>query len=129
LKTQRGGDNATARLLEIFKDVTGSVMLGYFVVDGGRSSVLNSCCYLAGTYIDREPLWKAIKSGAHAVVPTPGYDKMYVLWGKNLQEKTSKMDEIVAGAKKGAISRAFASAATSSKQTRKLLQDIVSQIA
>lgn len=129
LKTQRGGDNATARLLEIFKDVTGSVMLGYFVVDGGRSSVLNACCYLAGTYIDREPVWKAIKSGAHAVVPTPGYDKMYVLWGKNLEEKTSKMDEIVAGAKKGAISRAFASAATSSKQTRKLLQDIVSQIA
>jgi len=119
--------SSTDILFAMYKDCTGSTMLGYYVVSGGRKNVINSMEWLSNGAAGYDE-WDAIKAGGHACVPVYGYDEMYVVWSKNLKQKSSTMDA-ARGAGKGALTRAFGKTARGSRQTRSMLLDIVKHIA
>jgi hypothetical protein len=122
--------DVTAMLLSMYKEATKSNMLGYFIANGHKSSVVGTINWLLGSRgSDSLDAWKIIQKGGHAVLKTQGYDEMILIHGKNLVEKVSKIESIEAGVTKGKLKTAFASSSNTARQARAMLSDIVKRVA
>jgi hypothetical protein len=121
--------NTTEVLMNIYKDITGSRMLGYYVDKRGSNGLRYTAEGLTGTKIsDWAPMWAAARKG-HLTIDVEGYDEFFLVPASSLKRAESKMDSVQSGASKAKLRSAFKSSAVSSIQNRKMLADIVKWVA
>ena len=133
-KHQGRNSLCTDILLEMYKDVTGSNIIGYFIERGTQSAFENSYTLMTGrfasvSYDDKEKLKKYRKDGWFKCERPVGYDECYIICDKSLQIHDSTMDGLLPDASKARIKSAFSKSMTGSKASRKMLSDLVAMVA
>lgn len=121
--------NTTEVLMNIYKDITGSRMLGYYVDCRGRQGLMYTAEGLTGTRMkDWSEKWSEARKG-HVTLAVEGYDEFFLVPAIALKRVESKMEKMEAGASKAKLRSAFKSTAVGSIQNRKMLADIVKWVA
>ena len=123
---------ATDLLLEMYKDVTGSTVIGYFIERATQSAFESSYSLMTGrsasqNWDDKDKLKQYRKNGWYNVERPIGYDECYIICDKSLQIADSKMDDLLPDATKARIKSAFTKSMTGSKASRKMLSDLVTK--
>lgn len=119
----------TEMYLKMYKDVTGSTVLGYFVQTGGKANFQKVIGRLTGNWFDDSEAWKKASKGEHHSIVVPGYDEMFIVNQKALTPVNNSMDDIASGESKAKIRTAFKKSANNSLRARKMLIDIVKRVA
>lgn len=122
-------------MLRMFKQATGSNVLGYFVVPhGGAAHFAREFYWLAGGSAEIEthdPDWrKKCNRGEHVSVPSYGYDELYLLSGKALnRDVKDNMSSLGPERNISKIKSAFRKNAANSVISRRLLSHIIETVA
>lgn len=119
----------TEMYLKMYKDITGSTVLGYFVQQGSKKSFFATVARMTGVWFDDNEAWLKASKGEHYGIATPGYDEMFIVNQKALVPVTNTMDEVAAGESKAKIRTAFKKSANNALRARKMLIDIVKRVA
>ena len=119
----------TELYLKMYKDITGSTVLGYFVQTGGKANFQKVIGRMTGVWFDDSEAWKKANKGEHYSIVVPGYDEMFIVNQKALVPVTNAMDEVSAGESKAKIRTAFKKSANNALRARKMLIDIVKRVA
>jgi hypothetical protein len=124
----------TASLLEMYKDITGSRVINYHLVDKWTKRNLEECIDYATVgnpafgYSEWEDLWAAQKgSGLVEIKDKNGFDVRYIMNGASLNIKDE--DLTVKSNKKGDLLRGFRKFAGSKSQQRVFVQKFIPEIA
>ena len=129
----RRGDQTDA-LMEMYKDVTGSNLIGYRIEHHARTRVLRTYRVISGRMMQgwevEQDLMKQFRTDGWMKVDNPvGYDECYVLSAKSLKIEDNQMEELRDDASKARIRNAFKKSTGNSRKSRKMLTDIVEKCA
>lgn len=126
---RRSGDSSA--YLSIYRELTGSVNVGYRIVPNGKWDLLGQLRTANhGLYVEGfEDILKEYRKEGYHKCEFPGYDEMFIIPIKSLTILDSKMDSIEAGAGKGKIRTAFKRGLQDSKKTKKMLVDLMKRVA
>ena len=127
----RWGFSFTDYLLKMYKDVTGSTVIGYRIERGTQREMQWVHRHLM--HIDYIPewskIWEKIRKEGWNKVDTFAYDECYVLSDKFLAPVSASLNDVEAGSSKSKVRTAFRKASTGSRRSRKLLSDFVDKVA
>ena len=121
-------------LLEMYKDITGSNVIGYFIERQTQSAFESAHILMTGrqpsvNYNDKEKI-KLFRSQGWFKVERPiGYDECYIISDRSLTIVDSTMEDLRADATKARIRTAFKKSQGGSKGSRKMLSDLVARVA
>ena len=132
-QTERNG-LCTDVLLEMYKDVTGSNVIGYFIERQTQSAFEGAHIMMTGrrpsvNYDDKEKLKLFRAQGWFKVERPIGYTECYIISDRSLTIVDSTMEDLRADATKARIRTAFKKSQGGSKSSRKMLSDLVTLVA
>ena len=121
-------------LLEMYKDITGSNVIGYFIERQTQSAFEGAHIMMTGrrssvNYDDKEKIKQFRAQGWFKVERPIGYDECYIISDRSLTIVDSTMDDLRSDATKARIRTAFKKAQGGSKGSRKMLSDLVARVA
>ena len=114
---------------QIYKDATGSVMVGYKIISNGSAQYGREIRNLTGAWDQNDTRKTFMKDGYTKLDNVIGHDEMYVISVKSLTPAPNKLDDVAAGASKSRIRSAFKASGQGSKRTRKMLIDLAKLVA
>lgn len=116
-------------LLKMYKDVTGSNVVGYRIEKQTKANIVDVCRELRGLDIiaDLDDSWDSVKKDGWCKVENPiGYDEIFVIGSKSLEIIDNKMENVTAGTvSKAKLRTVFSRSQTKSKKSRKMLTELV----
>ena len=129
----RKGDQSDV-LMEMYKDVTGSNLIGYRIEHHSRRRMMSTyrriTGQLPGSWNIEQDLMKDVRTEGWLKVEKPvGYDECYVLSAKSLKIEDNQMEQLRDDASKARIRNAFKKSTGNSRKSRKMLTDLVEKCA
>ena len=122
----------TEDLLRMYKDSTGSTVIGYRIENCTQNAMGGTYRNLTGItgYIsDWDDIWKKVRTEGWIKVQTSVYDDCYILSSKHLAPVHSTLEDVASGSSKAKIRGAFKKSQGGSKNSRKMLTDLISKVA
>ena len=123
----------TDPLMEMYKDVTGSTLIGYRIESNKTRDLIHTHTQLKGIRLGwdvENDLAKEYRREGWIKIENPiGYDECFILNSKHLGIEDNKMDDLDADASKAKIRGAFKKAQGNTKKTRKMLTDLMARVA
>ena len=123
----------TDPLMEMYKDVTGSTIIGYRIESNRTRDLIHTHDTLKGVrlgHVAEDELIKEYRREGWVKIENPiGYDECFIINSKHLGIEDNKMDDLDADASKAKIRGAFKKAQGNTKKTRKMLTDLVDRVA
>ena len=122
----------TEDLLQMYKDSTGSSVIGYRIENCTQSSIGNTYRSLTGIdgYIsDWDDIWKKVRTEGWIKIQTSVYDDCYILSSKHLAPVQASLEDVASGSSKAKIRGAFKKSQGGSKNSRKMLTDLINRVA
>ena len=123
----------TDPLLEMYKEVTGSTVIGYRIESNRTRDLIHTHTQLKGIrlgYDAEQALTKEYRrEGWIKIENAIGYDECFILNAKHLGIEDNKMDDLEADASKAKIRGAFKKAQGNTKKSRKMLTDLCARVA
>jgi hypothetical protein len=123
----------TDALLAMYKDVTGSSIIGYRIESNRTRDLANTYTNLKGTRlgwdVEADLAKEYRREGWVKVENAIGYDECFILNAKSLGIEDNKMDDLDADASKAKIRGAFRKAQGNTKKTRRMLTDLMERVA
>ena len=123
----------TDPLLEMYKEVTGSTIIGYRIESNRTRDLVYTYTQLKGMrlgYDAEQAITKEYRREGWIKIENPiGYDECFILNAKHLGIEDNKMDDLEADASKAKIRGAFKKAQGNTKKTRKMLTDLCARVA
>lgn len=120
-------------LMGMYKDTTGSSIIGYRIESNRTRDLANCYSILKGYRLgwDMEAkLAKEYRSEGWVKVQNPiGYDECFIINSKSLDIEDNKMEELSLDASKAKIRGAFKKSQGNTKKSRKLLTDLMDRVA
>lgn len=128
-----GGMNMTPYLLNIYKEATGSSVVGYRIERQTKWAVIKTYEFLVGgktSWNEREAIATDMRDHSYVKVTDPeGYDECYILGDKSLRLQESELSDDLVGESKAKLRTAFKKSLLSHKKSRKMLTDLVKRVA
>jgi len=122
-------DTVTKQLLKLYKDQTGSTVIGYRLMEPNRHAFLRSFARNRRDENKVAEYYEDFKKQNYVNIKGQGYDKFFVLkGGKNLQTSNNSF-QVSEDAKKGDISRAFRNANKKRLVSRSMLNEFIAEVA
>ena len=119
-------------LLSMYKEVTGSTLIGYRIESNKTRDLINCYSQLKGTRlgwdVENEFAKGYRRDGWVKVDNAIGYDECFILNAKHLGIEDSKMETLDAGASKAKIRGAFKKSQGNTKRTRRMLTDLMERV-
>ena len=130
--TSRNGCQTDA-LMAMYKDVTGSSVIGYRI-ESNRTRDLANCYSMLkghrlGWDVEADLAKDYRREGWIKVDNAIGYDECFILNAKSLGIEDNKMEDLDADASKARIRNAFKKSASNTKKTRRMLTDLCERVA
>lgn len=122
-------DTVTKQLLAMYKDQTGSTVIGYRIMPASKHQFFRSLARHNRTHDAINEYYEIFKKENYVNVRGEGYDKFFTLKGGKHLETSNNSFEVSEDAKKGEISRAFRSANKKRLVSRSLLNEFVAEVA
>lgn len=125
-RTSRGGygRNVTKQFIKMYKDRTGSNVIGFRIVSSSKSKF----SWVVENASDEN--WKSLLKEKFLCVSEGGYNKLFILRsGKDLSVENNGLSDDLVGAKKGALTSAFKKAAKGKIVSRTLLNRFIDEVA
>jgi hypothetical protein len=122
-------DTLTKQLLAMYKDQTGSTVIGYRIMPASKHQFFRSLSRHNRTHDVINEYYEIFKKENYVNVRGEGYDKFFTLKGGKHLETSNNSFEVSEDAKKGEISRAFRSANKKRLVSRSLLNEFVAEVA
>ena len=116
-------------ITQIYKEATGSTVIGYKIVPNGSARFGGELRNLTGKWDDGTQRKKFLKEGYIKIDDVIGHDEMYLISVKSLTPAPNKLDDVQAGASKMKLRSAFKASGQGAKKTRKLLTDLCKAVA
>jgi len=130
--TARNGIQTDA-LLAMYKDITGSSIIGYRIESQRTRDLANCYGFLKGHRlgwdVEAELGKEYRKEGWIKVDNAIGYDECFILNAKSLGIEDNKMESLDSDASKAKIRGAFKKAQGNTKKTRRMLTDLCERVA
>ena len=122
---------ATDMLLAMYKNATGSNVIGYRISENSRRSMESDFGNMVGfkDWTVMDDLWKQYSKEGFITMNAVGYDECYLIRKSSLMIVDSKIDDELQGATKGRLRTAFKKSMVGSKKSRKMLNDLVAKVA
>jgi hypothetical protein len=122
---------ATDMLLAMYKNATGSNVIGYRISENSRRSMESDFGNMVGfkDWTVMDELWKQYSKEGFINMNAVGYDECYLIRKSSLMIVDSKIDDSLQGATKGKLRTAFKKSMIGSKKSRKMLNDLVAKVA
>ena len=122
---------STDMLLAMYKNATGSNVIGYRISDNSRRSMESDFGNMTGfkDWTVMDELWKQYSKEGFITMDAVGYDECYLIRKSSLMIVDSKIDDSLQGATKGKLRTAFKKSMIGSKKSRKMLNDLVAKVA
>ena len=122
---------ATDMLLAMYKNATGSNLIGYRISENSRRSMESDFGNMVGfkDWTVMDDLWKQYSKEGFITMNAVGYDECYLIRKSSLMIVDSKIDDELQGATKGRLRTAFKKSMVGSKKSRKMLNDLVAKVA
>ena len=122
---------ATDMLLAMYKNATGSNVIGYRISDNSRRSMESDFGQMVGfkNWSEMDDNWKQYSKEGFITMNAVGYDECYLIRKSSLMIVDSKIDDDLRGATKGKLRTAFKKSMVGSKKSRKMLNDLVAKVA
>ena len=132
-QTERNG-LCTDILLEMYKDITGSKVIGYFIERQTQSAFENAHIMMTGrrssvNYDDKEKIKQFRAQGWFKVERPVGYTECYIISDRSLTIVDSTMEDLRSDASKARIRTAFKKSQGGSKGSRKMATDLIQRLA
>ena len=132
-QTERNG-LCTDALLEMYKDITGSSVIGYFIERQTQAAFDNAHIMMTGrrasvNYDDKEKIKQFRAQGWFKVERPIGYTECYIISDRSLTIVDSTMEDLRSDASKARIRTAFKKSQGGSKGSRRMLTDLVQRMA
>ena len=128
----RNGEQNDA-LMAMYKDVTGSSMIGYRIESNRTRDLANTYARLKGSRlgwdVEAELAKDYRREGWVKVDNAIGYDECFILNSKSLGIEDNKMEDLDADASKAKIRGAFKKSQGNTKKTRRMLTDLMDRCA
>jgi hypothetical protein len=116
-------------LLKMYKDVTGSIVVGYRIETQTKNKIENICKDLKGVgyETDVSEFWDSVKKNGWCKVENAiGYDEMFVIGSKSVKIIDNKMESVASGSlSKAKLRTVFSKSQNTSKKSRKMLTELV----
>ena len=116
-------------LLKMYKDVTGSIVVGYRIETQTKNKIENVCKDLKGVgyETDVSEFWDSVKKNGWCKVENAiGYDEMFVIGSKSVKIIDNKMESVASGSlSKAKLRTVFSKSQNTSKKSRKMLTELV----
>jgi hypothetical protein len=116
-------------MTQIYKEATGSTVIGYKIVPNGSAVYSREIRHLTGNWdlADQRKLF--LKDGYTRLDDVMGHDEMYIISVKSLTPAPNKLDDVQAGASKSRLRSAFKASGQGTRKTRKMLTDLAKMVA
>ena len=125
--------NITELLMEMYKNATGSNMIGYFICKQTRREITHNARWSTGRTFNwdaQEDLWKQARTEGYVKLNVVGYDEFFIIGDKSLKIEDNKLDDVTAGeVSKAKLRGMFKKAQVGGKKSRAMLNDIVDRVA
>lgn len=123
---------ATPYLLNMYREATGSSVIGFFIESPSARALRGTICFLQRTWggyqIDEQV--SKIRREGFGKIDAEGYDELYLMTTKSLQIQESKMDQVTAGeVTKAKLRTAFKKSTVGASKSRVMLNDLVARVA
>ena len=119
----------TKQLLSMYKDQTGSTVIGYRIMPASKHNFFRSLSRHNRTHAAISEYYEVFKKNNYVNVRGEGYDKFFTLKGGKHLETSNNSFEVSEDAKKSEISRAFRTANKKRLVSRSLLNEFVAEVA
>ena len=116
-------------MTQIYKEATGSKVIGYKITPNGSAAYGREIRQLTGEWDDGTLRKAYLKEGYTKFDDVIGHDEMYVISVKSLTPAPNKLDDVEAGASKMKLRSAFKASGQNAKKTRKMLTDLSKVVA
>jgi hypothetical protein len=122
---------ATDMLLAMYKNATGSNVIGYRIAENSRRHMESDYGSMVGfkDWTVMDDLWHQYSKEGFITMPAVGYDECYLIRKSSLMIVDSKIDDTLQGATKSRLRTAFRKSMVGSKKSRKMLNDLVAKVA
>jgi len=121
------GERATPQLLRIFRDHTGSNVIGFHILPYRKPSALREIP--TGDYFERENMWGDLKKDNYCIIPNFGYSAYFGILGGKALETSNGAIEVTEDATKAQIRSAFKKANKTRKGSRVMLSKFIDLVA
>jgi hypothetical protein len=122
----------TDALMQMYKDVTGSSIIGYRIESNKTRDLVHCYSQLKGTRLGsdaEDELAKQYRSDGWVKVDNAiGYDECFILNSKSMAIEDNKMDDLASDASKAKIRGAFKKAQGNTKKSRRMLTDLMERV-